>query len=304
MNKKKFNTAWSFGLLLLSGLGLTACNNQEGQRQMAPGQMAVPVTLTAVTEEVVTGYKQYPANVVPLRETELRAEVSGYVTGIFVADGASVSAGQKLYEIDQTRYGAALEQAKASMSIAKANKDRVERDLVRYETLAAQDAIARQVLDNTRTELQTAEAQLMAAQAALTTAQTNLERSVIRAPFAGIIGISQVRNGALVTAGQTLLNTMSSIDPISVEFNVNENDLAEVIALQRNTSAKADSVITLELSDGRTYPFTGAVTTLDRAVNRNTGTITARATFDNTNGLLRPGMSAILRIRLRADDKQ
>lgn len=304
MNKKKFYKAWSLGLIWIGGLGLTACNNQGSQAPQAPGQVAVPVTLTAVTEQVVTGFRQYPANVVPLRETELRAEVSGYVTGIHVADGASVSAGQKLYEVDQTRYAAAWEQAKASLSIAQANKDRVQRDLARYETLAAQDAIARQVLDNTRTELQTAEAQLIAAQAALTTAQTNLERSVIRAPFAGIIGISQVRNGALVSAGQTLLNTISSTNPISVEFQVNESDLAEVIALQRNTEAKTDSTITLELSGGRIYPFTGVVTTLDRAVNRNTGTITARATFDNPDGHLRPGMSAILRIRQRSEEKQ
>src|SRR5690606_12946028 len=116
------------------------------------------VTLTPVTEEIVIGYKQYPANVVPLKETELRAEVSGYITGIFVNDGAVVKAGQKLYEIDQVRYAAALEQAQANLQIAEANRERVQRDLVRYETLASKEAIAKQILDNSRTELQTAEA--------------------------------------------------------------------------------------------------------------------------------------------------
>lgn len=300
MNNKNILSAIILGLTIA---GFTSCSNNQSQQQ-GPGQMAVPVTVTAVTEEIVTGLRQYPANVVPLRETELRAEVSGYITGIFVADGATVSAGQKLYEVDQTRYAAAVNQAQASLSIAKANKERVERDLARYEALAAQDAIARQVLDNTRTELLNMEAQLLAAEAALSTVQTNLDRSVIRAPFAGIVGISQVRTGALVSAGTTLLNTISTTSPISVEFQVNESDLQEIINLQQNNSAKADSVITLELSGGETYSFPGQVATLDRAINRNTGTITVRATFDNPDGRLRAGMSAVLKIRQRSTEKQ
>lgn len=283
---------------------LSACNNKQTTQQAGPGQMAVPVTLTAVTEEIVTGYRQYPANVVPLQETELRAEVSGYVTGIFVADGAEVSAGQKLYEVDQVRYSAALDQAQASLSIAKANKERVERDLARYEALAQKDAIARQVLDNTRTELQTAEAQVVAAQAAFSTAQTNLERSIIRAPFAGNIGISQVRTGALVSAGSTLLNTISSTDPMAIEFQANESELKEMLDLQRSAASVADSVISLELGGGEVYPYYGRITTLDRAINRSTGTITVRATFSNPQGRLRAGLSAIIRIRQRSETKQ
>lgn len=294
----------SLVILIAGWATLSACNNKQAAQQAGPGQVAVPVTLTAVTEEIVTGYRQYPANVVPLRETELRAEVSGYVTGIFVADGAEVSAGQKLYEVDQVRYSAALDQAQASLSIAKANKERVERDLARYEALAQKDAIARQVLDNTRTELQTAEAQVVAAQAAFSTAQTNLERSIIRAPFAGNIGISQVRTGALVSAGSTLLNTISSTDPMAIEFQANESELKEMLDLQRSTASGADSVITLELGGGEVYPYYGRITTLDRAINRSTGTITVRATFSNPQGRLRAGLSAIIRIRQRSETKQ
>lgn len=303
-NLNKYRPALSFGLLIGGLCTFYACSNEQQAQQGAAGQMAVPVTLTSVTEEIVTGYRQYPANVVPLRETELRAEVSGYITGIFVADGAEVSAGQKLYEVDQVRYSAAFDQAKGSLAIARANKEKVERDLARYEALAAKDAIARQVLDNSKTELQTAEAQLAVAEAALVTSRTNLERSIIRAPFAGSIGISQVRTGALVSAGTTLLNTISSINPISVEFQANESDLKEMLDLQRSNAAGSDSVITLELGGGEVYPFSGRITTLDRAINRNTGTITVRATFDNPKGRLRAGMSAVLRIRQRSEVKQ
>src|SRR5690606_580619 len=126
-----------------------------------------------------------------------------YITNIYVADGASVSKGQKLYEIDGIRYTAAVEQAKASLNIAQANYDRVKRDLGRYEKLAQQDAIAKQTLDNAKTDLANQEAQVLSAKAALTTANTNLARSVIKAPFSGTVGISQVRSGALVSAGTT-----------------------------------------------------------------------------------------------------
>lgn len=92
---------------------------------------ATPVTTATVGKEVVTGIRSYPSNVVPLQETEIRAEVSGYITNIYVADGAYVSKGQRLYEIDRVRYAAAVDQARANMEIAKANLARVEKDLQR-----------------------------------------------------------------------------------------------------------------------------------------------------------------------------
>src|SRR5690606_12979094 len=107
-------------LLFIAGLA-GACGNKQ-QQQAAAGMQApaIPVSVQSVTEEIVSGADEYPGNVVPLNETELRAEVSGYITGIFVADGASVSKGQKLYEIDRTRYEAAAQQAQANLAIAEA----------------------------------------------------------------------------------------------------------------------------------------------------------------------------------------
>src|SRR5690606_603372 len=140
MNKKALTTVSYMGIALLA---LSACSNPGEQGQQRPMDMEVPVTVTTVTEEILTGNVQYPANVVPLRETELRSEVSGYITNIYVTDGATVAAGQKLYEIDRVRYEAALEQAKASLAIAESNYERVQRDLARYEALAEKDAIAR-----------------------------------------------------------------------------------------------------------------------------------------------------------------
>lgn len=289
-------------ILLLAASLAGSCGNK--QQKQAAGPQSVPVTTDVVTEEIVAGIDVYPGSVVPLNETELRAEVNGYITGIFVADGASVSKGQKLYEIDRTRYEAAAQQAKANLAIAEANLDRIKRDVGRYRKLAEQDAIARQTLDYAETDLNNAEAQVASAQAALVTATTNLNRSTIVAPFSGTIGISQVRMGALVSAGTTLLNTVSSISPIAVDFAVNQRNIQQFMALQNQGHIEKDSVITLGFAGGTVYPYPGRITVIDRAVDANTGTITVRASFANPDGLLRAGMNTNVRVQTKSEAKQ
>ena len=289
-------------ILLLAASLAGSCGNK--QPKQAAGPQAIPVTTDVVTEEIVAGIDVYPGSVVPLNETELRAEVNGYITGIFVADGASVSKGQKLYEIDRTRYEAAAQQAKANLAIAEANLDRIKRDVGRYRKLAEQDAIARQTLDYAETDLNNAEAQVASAQAALVTATTNLNRSTIVAPFSGTIGISQVRMGALVSAGTTLLNTVSSISPIAVDFAVNQRNIQQFITLQNQGDIEKDSVITLGFAGGTVYPYPGRITVIDRAVDANTGTITVRASFANPEGLLRAGMNTNVRVQTKSEAKQ
>jgi membrane fusion protein (multidrug efflux system) len=280
-----------------------ACGQPSSPAGGPPATPPVPVSLEVAQKETVTASIAYPGNIVPLKETELRAEVSGYVTQILVQDGATVSQGQALYTIDQSRYQAALDQAKSSLEISKSNLERVRRDLDRYESLAAKDAIARQVLDNAKTEWSNAQSQVNAAQSTLSTAQLNLDRSVIRAPFAGMIGISQVRVGALVSQGSTLLNTISSTQPIAVDFQVSESELPSILQMQSNPSAE-NSEVQLQLTGGGNYPSKGTIVAIDRAVDRSTGTITIRARFDNPKGELRSGMSARIFLNKTFDTPQ
>jgi len=292
MNKTQLFSA----LLISSGLLAQSCNSKDSKQQATQAQQApaaTPVSMAVVNKEIVTGVKGYPASVVALQETEIRAEVTGYITNIYVADGAFVNKGQRLYEIDRTRYQAAVDQAKANLAIAKANLDRVQKDLQRYQTLAEQDAIAKQTLDYAFTDVNNQKAQVQAAEAALTMAQTNLQRSVITAPFSGSVGISQVRNGALVSAGSTLLNTISSINPIAVEFQINERDIAEFTKLQANASG---SEIYASLPDGSRYTESGRISTIDRAVDSQTGTLKVRASFANNSNTLRAGMNTTLNV--------
>ncbi len=294
MNRNQLLSA----LLIGSGLLWQSCGGSKDNKPKggAPGQqaeMAMPVSTAIVGKEIVSGLKSYPASVVPLQETEIRAEVTGYITNIFVADGAFVSKGQRLYEIDRVRYQAAVDQAKANLEIAKANLDRVQKDLQRYQTLAEKDAIAKQTLDYATTDVNNQRAQVQAAEANLTTARTNLQRSTIVAPFSGNIGISQVRNGALVNAGTTLLNTVSSTNPIAVEFQINEKEIPEFTKLQ---SGNASTQIYASMPDGSRYEESGRIVTIDRAVDSQTGTLKVRASFANGANALRAGMNTTLNV--------
>ena len=299
MNKNYLFSA----LIIGSALFWQSCGSKDGKQQQAPapGEMAIPVTTATVGEQIVSGIKSYAASVVPLQETQIIAEVSGYITKTHVADGASVAKGQPLYEIDRVRYQAAVDQAKANLEIAKANLQRVEKDLTRYQTLAEQDAIAKQTLDYAITDVNNQKAQIQAAEAALTTAQTNLERSIIRAPFSGAIGISQVRSGAMVNAGTTLLNTISSIDPIAVEFQISEKEIAEYAAYQ---SGKSSTDITVSLPSNETYAHNGKISTMDRAVDPTTGRLTVRATFRNPQNELRAGMNLTMNVKSTSTTEQ
>lgn len=292
MNKKHLLAAFFIGTTLI----WQSCGNKDAQKQQASQQAerVVPVSIATATEEIVTGNQTYPATVKPLNEADLFAEVSGYVTQIFVTDGASVSKGQKLYEIDGTRYAAALDQARANLKIAQSNLDRVQTDLNRYQALADKDAIAKQTLDYAKTDLANQKAQILGAQAAVTTAQTNLNRSTIRAPFAGIVGISDVRLGALVNPGTTRLNTVSSINPVAVEIQVSERDIPQFVNLQKSGSAAQIGAV---LPDGTEYTAPGRIATIDRAVDPQTGTIRVRANFDNPGNVLRAGMNLSLNIK-------
>src|SRR6185503_9126226 len=122
----------------------------------------------------------------------------------------SVTKGEKLYEIDERLYKAAYDEAAANVQVAEGNETQAEQDAKRYEYLNQHNAVAKQVLDHAEIALQNAKNQVTAAREALKTAATNLTYSLIRAPFSGTVGFSQVKLGNLVTVGTTTLTTIST----------------------------------------------------------------------------------------------
>lgn len=293
-NKKHINLKIRIGIysiFLMMIFMMSSCAEEEEEEQ------PTRVTTAEVVREDVRFTQQYPASVVALEEIELRADVVGYVTGIHVKEGQKVKRGQLLYTIDQTRYEARREQAASSLAIAEANFERMQRDVQRYEKLRAEDAIAVQLYDDALTNLRTAEQEVRAAQSNLENAIIDLQYASIQAPLDGTVGFSQVRQGSLISPGETLLNTISKDDPIGVDFYPEERYLSKFVQLQESPTAQRDSVFLLRLPDGEMYPHAGQIEILDRAVDRNTGTIQIRLRFDNPENILRPGLSANLMVK-------
>lgn len=282
-------TVISVPLLMLS------CRNQNKTSYLGD---AVPVHTYTVGKEKVVFYDTYPGTVVALNEVQIHSEVSGYVTGIFFHDGSQIKKGQKLYEIDRTKYQAAYDQAKANLDIAEANLDKAQRDADRYEELLKQNAIARQIADNAQTDLDNARMQVIAAKAALSSAATDLNYSVITAPFAGTIGISQVKLGAYITTGQTLMNTLSSNDPIGVDLLIDEKNLSRFLDIKDDTLSESDidSTFRLLLPDNTHYPYMGKLSVIDRAVDPQTGTVKGRIVFPNPERSLKEGMNCVVKV--------
>jgi membrane fusion protein, multidrug efflux system len=278
-------------LLLCLVLLLVGCGEKEEEDE------SVVVETETVLRENIQFTQQYPATVVALEEVELRADVVGYVTGIHIQEGQRVERGQLLYEIDPTRYQARKEQAQSALAIAEANLERAKKDLERYEMLQEEDAIAGQIYDNALIEVRNAEQEVAAAKSNLENAMIDLRYASIHAPFGGTIGFSQVRQGTLVQPGQTLLNTLSRDEPMGVDFFPEERYLMKFNSIRNNPEVEMDSLFKITLPGGEDYPYAGKIEIIDRAVDRSTGTIQIRLTFPNPDGLLRPGLSATLRIK-------
>jgi membrane fusion protein (multidrug efflux system) len=278
---------------VISGVALAGCGDNTDPKGPPP----VAVRVYTVAEGHADYMDRYPAVVTALNQVDLRPEVSGYITEIFFKDGQHVRRGMKLYAIDEQQYRAAFDQATANLNVAKANFAKARQDADRYNELAKQDAVARQTLEHAQEDLEAARMQVEASGAAVKSAATNLRYALIEAPFDGTVGISQVKVGSTVTTGQTLLNTISSDDPMGVDCSVDQKEIGRFNAMLKQTPGQADSTFTILLPDGAVYPFTGRLSMLDRAVDPLTGTIRVRVVFPNPQNLLRPGLTCDLRVQ-------
>lgn len=282
-------------ILLTGGVILVACGGKKDEQQAPPP----PTAVSAVKAERgnATYYDQFPATITALVEVEIQPQVSGNITGIFFQDGQPVRKGQKLYSIDPQQYRAGYDQAVANLNVQKANLNRAQKDADRYNTLAQQDAVAKQLVDNANASLEATRMQVEAAQATIRQVGTNLKYTTIYAPLDGTIGISQVRLGAAVAPGSTPLNTISSDNPISADLQVDAAEIPRFIRLQGQKNAAQDSTLQLVMTDGSIYKYPGTVRIIDRAVDPQTGTLRVRVAFPNPNKELKVGINANVRVK-------
>lgn len=276
-----------------STLLLLACGEKKTTQQTIT-TAPVFVSVTTVKDTVATYHDEYPASLSALNEVRLTAQVNGYITGVYFKDGSKVTKGQRLYSIDQQVYGANLQQAIANQQVQETNLLKAQKDAERYRELDKHDAIAKQQVDYAEAALEAAKKQLAAARANVSAVRANVGFAVIRAPFTGTIGISQVKTGTAVVAGQTILNTVSTDDPIAVDINIDQREIFRFSKLQQQQD-KNDSTFTLAFGTDR-YDDPGRIYLIDRAVDPQTGTIKTRLLFPNPHGTLKPGMNGTVRV--------
>ena len=293
------NTLQWIGLLSLTvAFWLVSCDSKNTGPAAPP---PVAVNVYSVQPGNATYFNSYPGTATPLNQVDIKPQVSGNIIGIYFKDGQQVGQGQKLYEIDQQQYKAAVEQAKANVLVAKANLDRSQQDADRYQDLWKQDAIAKQTLDHQLADLEASKQQLQAAEANVASVQTNLKYSEIFAPFNGTIGISLVKVGTSVYP-QTLLNSVSTDDPMAVDIAIDQSEIPQFTHyFEKGTNSK-DSIFTAVLPDGSVYPHPGQLYVLDRSIDPTTGTLRARITFPNPKNELKAGLTTNIRVKHVASD--
>ena len=273
---------------------LASCGNKKNNANSQASKPIPVVVDTVQTSTTAYYYDQYPGTVTALKEVTITSQVDGYITGIDFKDGQNVKAGQLLYTIDQQVYNANLQNAEAQVATQEANLVKAQKDADNYHKLDQQDAIAKQQVYYADAALESAKKQVAAAKAEVDAMRANVKFSKIYAPFDGTIGISNVRVGTAAVAGQTVLNSVSTNNPIAVDFNVDQSLLYQFEKLVQSANA-TDTTFSLAFGPD-IYPNYGHIYTIDRAVDQQTGTIKIRLTFDNNNYMLKPGMTGVVRI--------
>ena len=239
---------------------------------------------------------EYVGQIAGVREVEVRPRVSGILERWNYQEGAKVAAGQSLFTIDSAPYRAVLARAEAQLASAEASLAQSSRDATRLKPLFEAKAVSQKDYDDAVSSAQVASANVKAAQAAITEARLNLLYTRVEAPISGITSRALQSEGSLVQAQQSLLTTISQIDPIHVIFSFTESEhlkftrAVEEGRLVLPKGGKFD--VRLKLADGSVYARAGKVDFTDVRVDPNTGTIEARAVVANPQGLLRPGQFA------------
>jgi RND family efflux transporter MFP subunit len=230
----------------------------------------------------------------------IRAQVTGYLMSQNYKEGSLVKKGDLLFQIDPRPFQASLDAAKARLAQSHAQQGKTQLDVKRYTPLVKEQAISQEELDNAVQANAGAEAQVKADESTVETAQLNLEFTRITSPIDGIAGTALAQVGDLLSPSSGLLTTVSTVNPIKVYFNVNEQSYL-TFWKSRIAAGGDDSKLELDLilSDGSTYPIKGTVYYADRQVNQNTGTLQIVGLFENPDSLLRPGQYGRVRAQTR-----
>jgi len=281
---------------LLMGLGV-ACD-----KPAPPPPAPLEVYVAPVTQKDVPVYLELVGQTKGFQDVEIRARTEGFLENVGFKEGSFIKKGDLLYTIDRKPLEATLAEAKADQQTAEADLAKANNDVNRYTPLVAKQAVSREELDNALARQAAAKSKVEAAKATVEAATLELAYTKAFAPIDGLVGTTQVKAGNLVGRGEnTLLTTISQIDPILFRVGVTEADYLKVMrrGASRGSAASGSAEgIELRLADGTVYAHTGKVRTVERAVDPTTGTLGLELEFPNPENILRPGQYGKARILL------
>jgi membrane fusion protein (multidrug efflux system) len=286
----------SLPALVVAALLLGACGSSDPSAG-GPGARGgrggpAQVGFVVVQQGSAPIQQELPGRVSAYQVSDVRPQVSGVILKRLFQEGSFVRQGQTLYQIDPSVYNAQAAQASANLQSARASAEAARTKASRYKPLAQMEAISKQDYTDALAQARQADAAVAQNSAALRSAQINQRFTRVPAPISGKIGLSNVTEGALVTANQAdALTTITRLDPVFVDIQESAADLLALRqALSQGGAVPTAAQVRLKLPDGSYYGYSGTVEFSQVLVDQSTGTVTLRARFANPQSILLPGM--------------
>lgn len=293
------------GTLALAAMAGIAwlCSGSAQAKPPAGPPPAVPVMVQTIVPTHARIWSSFSGRMKAVDAADIRPEVSGKIVDIKFKDGQLVSAGDVLVVIDPQPYEAAVAKAEANLASAKSNASFAQMELGRAKNLIKSQAIAKRLYDERATASRTTQDSIKVSEAELKQAHIDLDHAYVKAPISGRVGRAEITIGNLVQAGANapLLTSIVSNNGIYADFEVDEQTYMKSIHAHADTKDKEQMIpVEATVSGDEAHPYKGTIYTFDNQINPGSGTIRARAKFDNEDGRLLPGM--FVSVKMASDD--
>jgi membrane fusion protein (multidrug efflux system) len=286
-------------VLLAAGAYLKFGGNQPAPSALVQRPPAPEVGIIVARPAEVALPVEYAGRIVPFRDVEVRPRVSGLLLKREYEEGAKVEQDQVLFRIDPAAYQVALSRAEAQLSQAGATVRQAEENFKRIEELSRRQVATGRQLDEAIAQRDQARASVKLAEAEINGAKLNLSYTTIKAPVAGVTALDSPSVGTLIQTQQTLLTTITPLDPAYVSFSFTDEEGQAFRALNAQRArpiTEKDLTVRLKYGNERVYPHPGKIDISGQKVDPQTGTIQARAIFPNPEGALLPGQFVRIQI--------
>ncbi len=279
-----------FATSVLMAVAVAACGSEAATNATPPPPS---VSVATVLTKNVHDWDEFTGRVSAVETVELRPRVSGYVERVAFHEGQEVHKGDLLFQIDQRRYQAALDQAQAALARARSEAHLAHTQDVRAQSLVQAQAISKEEFETRKAASAQGDAAVRAAEAAVAAARLDLQFTQVRSPIDGRAGRAMLTEGNLAQADSSVLTTVVSLDPVQVYFDTDEQTYLRYNAASHDgTRGAVRNAVRVGLADETGYPHAGVVDFVDNQVDPNTGTIRARAVLPNPDRVFTPGLFA------------